>query len=120
MKAYYYTAEECGLSEFSPGTMRLAGFDITENPEEADVFVVPTIMYWVGKENILKLPYLKGNERRHAMFNVADYFKTAIGIPAMMFRCDCTRWILEQVDSGARSDHDCMAVACRGPWRMGR
>ncbi len=96
MKAYFYTAEECGLSEFKPGTLRLTGFDITEDPGEADVFVVPTIMYWVGRENLLRLPYLKGNERRHVMFNIADWFRKSLGIPAMMFRCDCTKWVKEQ------------------------
>ena len=96
MKAYFYTPEECGLPEFASGIMRLSGFGAVTDPDEADVFVVPTMMYHAGRKALLDLPYLKGNERRHAMFNVADWYTNVLGIPAMMFRCDCTKWVKEQ------------------------
>jgi len=96
MKVYNYTPDECGIDEFESGTLRLAGFEETKIPAEADVFAVPRMMYWMGVEKIKALPYLKGNEERHAMFCVADWFRQPLGIPAMMFRCDCTKWIKAQ------------------------
>jgi len=95
MRAYYYTPQECGMSEFPSGLLQLSGFESTNNPDDADVFVVPPIMMFVGRDNLLNLPYLKGNETRHVMFNVADWIDIGLGIPAIMFRCDTTQHLLE-------------------------
>jgi len=115
-KVYYYTPRECGLSEFPAGLMRLAGFDKTTNPEDADAFCVQGGLQVVGPESLRKLPHLKGNERRHCGLSIAEWYNTSIGIPGMWFRCDTTRWIKEQdpttiswpwpvEDLGGWSDH---------------
>jgi len=99
MKAYFYTPEECGMAEFPQGLMRLTGFDITMSPEEADVFVVPCGINYIGAIGIKNLPYLKGNESRHAALNIADWFKYVTEVPGMWFRCDSTRSVVEREPS---------------------
>lgn len=94
MRAYYYKPSECGMDKFPSGLLRLAGFEKTNDPGSADVFVVPPMMMHVGRDNLLNLPYLRGNERRHVMFNVGEWMGVSLGIPAIMFRCDTTKRLL--------------------------
>lgn len=96
MRAYFYTPEECGMSEFPPGLMRLQGAEQTRNPDEADVFVVPCGIYHLGVDGIKRLPHLKGNERKHTGLNISDWFKTVTGVPGMWVRCDATRSVMER------------------------
>jgi hypothetical protein len=96
LKAYTYTAQELGKDRLPDGQLRLSGFDRTTDPRAADVFIVPAIMQWVGKEALLNLPYLKGNERRHVMFNLGEWMGVSLGIPAIMIRCDTTKRLLTQ------------------------
>jgi len=39
------------------------------------------------------LPYFKGNEERHAFFDVSDNFKTAINLPIIFIKCDQRTWM---------------------------
>jgi hypothetical protein len=105
MKAYTYTASELGLPSLPDGQLRLAGFEPTRNPQEADAFIVPTLMQYIGKDKLLNLPYLRGNERRHVMFNIGEWMGVYLGIPAIMFRCDMTKKL---------KSHDPTALAW--PW----
>ena len=94
MKVYFYTPEDVGLKEFQPGLMRLEGFDRVENPANADLYCLPTIMHHLSKEVLLNLKYLAGNEEKHIVWDLADDFRT-FGVPWIAIRCACTKMMLE-------------------------
>src|SRR5688572_23102948 len=103
LKQYIYKASDLGLSQWPDGILRLDGIDVTENPQEADVFTVPgnIRMFEVqGQQGVLnheelnRLPYFKGNESRHAFFDVSDNFTEPIRLPILFIRCDVRTWML--------------------------
>lgn len=98
MNVYYYKPAEVGMSSFSPiaktFSLRLAGTDETSDPHQADVFVVPPMIQHIGLDRILHLPHLRGNEKRHVLINIADAERIYLGIPAISFRCDCSKDVL--------------------------
>lgn len=94
MKVYFYTPQDVGLEKFQPGLMRLEGFDRTENPANADLYCLPSIMHHFSKEVLLNLKYLSGNEERHIVWDLADDFRT-FGVPWIAIRCACTKMMLE-------------------------
>jgi hypothetical protein len=94
MKAYTYTASECGLKRLPPGTLRLGGFEPTTNPAEADVFIVPCDIKHLTNAQIHALPYLAGHEARHALFCIHDQPSRVLGLPAIIFRADANAGIL--------------------------
>jgi hypothetical protein len=96
VKLYYYKPEELGVEKWKPGIMRPKGFDITENPKNADVFCLPAIMHHFPKQVLLDLKYLPGNERRHFLWDCADNFRTFDGIPWNAIRCCTTKRILKE------------------------
>lgn len=89
LKAYTYTAQQLGLKELPPGKLRLGGFDSTRNHNEADVFIVPCDIRHLSEQAIAELPYLKGNEARHAFYCISDRPTRTLGLPAITFRADC-------------------------------
>lgn len=95
MKVYYYTPAELGVEEFPPGLMRLGGFDVTENPNDADVWALQPIMHHFSKEKLLNLKYLPGREERHVVWDCADNFRT-FGVPWIAIRCATTKHILKK------------------------
>ena len=97
MRVYYYRPEEVGLTAFPPGCITLLGsiVQVTENPVEADVFVVLPDITHVSNEQLQALPYLKGNERRHVFFSISENPRRTVGIPAIIFRTDMNRHLLE-------------------------
>lgn len=96
MKAYTYSAAELGMTELPRGTLRLGGFENTENPAEADAFVIPCDIRHVTNDLIHELPYMKGNEQRHCMYCISDRPNRAIGLPAIIFRADANRGLVAQ------------------------
>lgn len=94
MKAYTYTARQIGIKELPPGTLRLAGWEATENLKEADVFIVPCDLRNVDNKHLEALPYLKGNERRHVMFAISEQPERYLGIPAIIFRADANKGVM--------------------------
>lgn len=95
MYAYTYTAKECGLDKLPLGTLRLGGFEPTDNPHAADVFIVPCDIRHITNQQIYNLPYLQGHERQHALFCISDQPTRVLGIPAIIFRADCNKTIME-------------------------
>ncbi len=93
-KSYHYTAEQCGLKALPPGELRLGGFERTDNPDETDVFVVPCDIRYLTNAQILGLPYMQGNERRHAMMMISEKPERYIGMPAIIFRADANKGIM--------------------------
>jgi hypothetical protein len=81
------------MNEFPEGLLKVDGFTPTNYYQEADIFVVPPNMYKVGYDYLRNLPYMKGNEHRHVMLNISEWY-TIMHIPAIMFRCDCTKGVL--------------------------
>lgn len=96
MKAYTYSALEVGLSKLPPGTLRLGGFESTQDPKQADVFIVPCDIRHLTDAFIFSLPYLKGNEKRHALFCISDQPNRALGFPAISFRADCNQSLMQK------------------------
>ncbi len=101
MKQYIYKPSEAGLAEWPSGTLRLEGMDVTENPDEADVFVIPgSIRIFEKRSGVLdldklhRLPYFYGRESRHAFFDVSDNFTRSLNLPIIFIRCDARSWML--------------------------
>jgi hypothetical protein len=100
VKQYIYGPEVIGLAQWPSGTLRLEGIDVTENPSEADLFVIPgTFSLFqdngnVKRDMLERLPHWKGNEARHVAFDVSDYFTKAIDLPIIFLRCDVRTWML--------------------------
>lgn len=88
MNAYYYTPSHIPMREFPPGYFKLAGFDITDDPAQADCFVLPTDIRHVTDQQILDLPFLAGNENRHVFFTLSEFPKRALPVNALAFRTD--------------------------------
>ena len=96
MKFYCYTVTQLGLGKLPPGELRLAGFERTENPSEADCFVVPCDIRYLSDKQIRALPYLNGNESRHVMFANSEQPKRYLGIPAIIFRGDVNKDVMRR------------------------
>lgn len=94
MKQYRYTAAELGLDKLPPGELRLTGFEVTTDPTQADVFVIPPDIRHVSNETILGLPYLAGAADRHVCFCISDRPKRCLGLPLISFRADCNKGIM--------------------------
>ena len=101
MKAYYYTPQECGLSELPDGAFTLDDKRIprTTDPADADIFVCPVMIHHMGTltgrgecdlTRLKSLPYIDGNEARHVFFNCGDTFLTAVPGESVIFRGDAT------------------------------
>lgn len=102
LKAYYYTARECGFAAMPDGPFTLDNARIprTTDPAQADVFVCPVMIHHMGQltgrglcnlANLYRLPYLAGNESRHVFFNCGDTFLTALPPESIIFRGDATK-----------------------------
>lgn len=101
MLQYIYKPADAGLIEWPPGTLRLAGVDVTEDPAAADVFVCPgTIRLFELSSGVLdysklrRLPHFVGKESKHVFFDVSDNFTKPLNLPIMFIRCDVRSWML--------------------------
>lgn len=96
MKQYIYSPQEARRSEWSPGTLRLEGFDVTTDPKQADIFVYPGALHEItsGAE-LERLPYFRGNEEKHAFFHCADH-EVLYGKPCLFIRCNTRTWYYQQ------------------------
>ena len=114
MKVYHYTDAEVGVAWPGPDADRHLAGDFpnprfiwydwpgaqrTDDPAEADVFVVRQRLIWLSGKQVRSLPYLKGNERRHVFFDLGsdghpDCYRDFSDIPAIFFRGCCTRAML--------------------------
>lgn len=98
---YIYSPAEAGLNSWPSGELRLDGVEVTDNPEQADVFVCPgnlslfQVNGVIQKDLIYKLPYLAGNEHRSVFLDISDNFKQAIGMPCLFIKCDVRDWMLK-------------------------
>lgn len=92
MKQYIYSAAEIGLREWPSGTLRLAGIEITTNPEDADLFVCPgPLMLFQDPDVLDRFPYMKGCAEKHVFFDVSDY-QTIYRKPCIFIRCNTRNW----------------------------
>jgi len=97
MFAYTYKPEECGLSEWPSGTLRLEGSIPVENPNDADVFIVPGCIFLFKDDlsRLDRLPYMAGRENRHVLFDVSDHITKALCREWITFRCDIRDWMVK-------------------------
>lgn len=108
-KAYFYADAEVGVPWPGPDAdheahgfaeprfnwEEMPGFEATENPAEAEVFVVRQRLSWLTDEQVASLPYLDGNEYRHVFFDLADNFHLYPTGHAMQFRGCADRPMVE-------------------------
>lgn len=95
MRQFIYKPEHVGLTEWPSGTLRLEGIHVTDDPEEADVFVCPgSLALFRNPEDLKKLPYFKGRESIHCFFDVSDH-ETQYHQPSMFIRCNLRPFNLE-------------------------
>lgn len=90
MKAYYYQPSHIPMREFPPGYFKFdpAIIASTEDPANADCFVLPTDIRHVTDQQILDLPFLDGNENRHVFFTLSEHEKRPLPVDALAFRTD--------------------------------
>lgn len=89
MKAFYYTPASVERTEFAPGYFRLGGWETTQDPTEAECFVLPTDIRHVSDRQIMELPYLEGNESRHVFFSLSEFPDRPLPVAeAIGFRTD--------------------------------
>ena len=112
-KVYFYTDEEVGVPWPGPDADRggykdlkeprfnwceFPGFDVTENPKQADIFVVRQRLSWLTDEQLEGLPHrTPRNIGRHVFFDLADNFHLYPIEGAMQFRgCADLKMVIEQ------------------------
>ena len=100
LKAYTYKPEHFGMKEFPSGVLRLENTEKTEDPNLADVFIIPPSLMHLKEANqtpgcvnnsarhfFEKLPYFQGREERHVAFDVSD-FDQVYNSKAILIRCN--------------------------------
>lgn len=102
MKQFVYEAAAAGLAAWPSGELRLDGIAVTDNPQDADVFVCPGSLSLFQRgdgvlqhDKLYRLPHLRGHESQHVFFDVSDNFKTPINMPFIFIRCDARDWMLK-------------------------
>lgn len=101
MKQFVYEAQHAGMASWPSGELRLEGIEVTENPQDADIFVCPGALSLFQVDGVLQhdklyqLPHLRGNEARHIVFDVSDNFTKPINLPLIFIRCDARDWMLK-------------------------
>lgn len=97
MKQYIYSSREVGLEAWPSGELRLEGIEITANPDEAGVFVLPGNLS-IFKDDLGRLdglPFISGREDRLVCFDVSDNFTKALCRKWIIIRCDARDWMLK-------------------------
>jgi hypothetical protein len=89
MKAYIYKPEQCGLSDWPSGVLRL-NVEPVAAASSADVFIYPGALHSVTRP-LNTLPYFAGNESRHVFFHCSDDEKL-YGESCAFIRCNTRRW----------------------------
>ena len=98
MKVYTYKLEDTGCA--SESGLRLPGMEATQNPAEADVFLVPAPMFLMNpngdESKLLSLPHIKQYDptgRRHVLLDISDYDPEHPSLPDLMtIRGNCKGW----------------------------
>lgn len=86
LKAFIYTPEHLGLSEFPQGLLQLQAEE-TMNAEEADIIVCPAALH-VFRDVLHRFPYIAQWPEKHVFLDVSDYFESPIGKPCLFIRCN--------------------------------
>ncbi len=96
MLQYIYKAQEIGLTEWPSGTLRLEGIPVTEDPEEADIFVCPgPLLLFQNPSDLDRFPYIKERESSHVYFDCSDY-EPLYGKKCLFIRCNTRTWYLDK------------------------
>lgn len=95
LRQFIYPPESIGKSDWSSGTLRLEGIEVTTNPDEADVFVCPESLRNLANFDIRNLAYMPGREARHVFFDVTDD-EQLYGLPCLFFRGNVRPWYLKE------------------------
>lgn len=93
LKQYIYSPAEARVHNWPDGTLRFNEFPVTQDPNEADVFVCPgTLALFPNPEDVRRLPYFEGRENRHVFFCV-DESLTVYNSSAIFIRCNLKTWM---------------------------
>lgn len=96
MKQFIYSPSDVGIAEWPSGILRLEGAEVTTDPNDADVFVIPGCLT-IFKDDlgrVDRLPHMAGRENRHVFFDVSDHFTKALNRQWIIIRCDARDWML--------------------------
>lgn len=96
MKQFIYDSSAIGLPEWPSGTLRLEGIEVTQDPNEADIFTVPGSLtgLFSTPADLQKLPYFTGNEAKHVLFDCSDN-EQLYGQSCMFIRCNTRDWFFQ-------------------------
>lgn len=88
MKAYTYSPQEAGLTEWPSGILRLEGIH-TADPEQADIFICPGSLELFRDPRMLsvRLKYFRRYPEKHVLFDISDY-DTVYNEPSLFIRCN--------------------------------
>ena len=110
-KVYFYTDEEVGTPWLGPDADRIThedfepfpeprfnwcafpSFEPTEDPKQADIFVVRQRLPTVA-DKIQELPYMQSNEERHVFFDLRDDY-TEFPVNSIFIRGSTTKRMME-------------------------
>lgn len=101
MKQYIYRADQIGLDAWPDGTLRLEGIEVTDDPNEADIFVCPGSLSSVHKQ-LAEFPFMEGRESRHVFLDISEHITSPLQRPCMFIRCAMPQSVLN-VDTGSLS-----------------
>jgi hypothetical protein len=88
MRQFIYKPSDLQLEDWPPGELRLDNIEVTEDPARADLFVCPgSLAVFNNADDLYRLPYFRGNERKHVFFDISDspirYYQ-----PSIFMRCN--------------------------------
>ncbi len=95
VKQYVFKPSDMGRESWPSGELRLEGIEKTENPDEADIFVLPAALstFASNPEAVERLPYIRGKQDRLVAFDVSDYETMFPGVrDAILMRCNTRNW----------------------------
>lgn len=97
MKQFVYKPEHADLAEWPAGILRLDDIEQTEDPDAADVFVIPGFLtkLFPNRQSLYKLSHFRVKESRHVAFDCSDN-EPLYDTSAMFIRCNTRSWYLER------------------------
>ncbi len=99
MLQYVFKPSDLSRDAWPSGELRLEGIDKTENPDEADIFVLPAALsnFASDPDALGKLPFIKGKEDRLVCFDVSDYETMFPAVrDAILIRCNTRTWYFDK------------------------
>jgi hypothetical protein len=96
LRQYIYSPAEAGVPHWPDGTLRFNQVEVTQNPDEADLFVCPgTLQLFGSREALCRFPHFAGRENRHVFFCI-DESTVQYDSQALLIRCNLKTHMLSR------------------------